>query len=539
MAKFSIHSFALKWHFFTFLSTINFYGEYFNLFMKQLGFNPAQIGFTTLMGLPNLLAPLYLLLGEKFRARKTVLIVAAVALSLCCVLPLLSLIVPPLQPKCYSKTSVNSFDATSEDATHQAVIKNALVHLKYANDANIFKRSIPSSKDVIRKPRSNLTTMLLRENLRLNNEDVSVHTNDALGQPSESKNNYSLHYLRTNVPRLTNTSSHLNDPTYFSEVHHPQPWISALFITLMLSRSQLVLLESIDIALANVATMTYLKEEKASYGAYYMWSHLGTALSICFIAGLAWFVKIPVCEVEKSGYFMAFIWGFVITLLSMLSLPWFKFEYNEKKSFNWSGVKNDVFNAHYIFMFIVLFCTSLCLSFQIYWEFWYLDGLSAGPFLLGGAALIRRPLVALSTFGSTYLIKKIGDLNTICFALLLYSLSFLALSFTRIAWLVLIIDTLQAVADGISFCAFTVLFYNASSPENSSIISGLLVTVFAVGYESGSTLMGVLFHTLGTQVTLLIYSTSSAALLVILLLYVHFSKYDHGYQKLAQDSEKE
>ena len=102
MAKFSIKSIALKWHFFTFLSTINFYGEYLNLFMKQLGFNPAQTGFTTHMGLPNLFAPLYLLFGEKFRARKTVLIVAAVALSVCCVLPLLSLIVPPLQPKCHS-----------------------------------------------------------------------------------------------------------------------------------------------------------------------------------------------------------------------------------------------------------------------------------------------------------------------------------------------------------------------------------------------------------------------------------------------------
>ena len=51
--------------------------------------------------------------------------------------------------------------------------------------------------------------------------------------------------------------------------------------------------------------------------------------------------------------------------------------------------------------------------------------------------------------------------------------------------------------------------------------------------------MGVLFHALGTQVTLLLYSTSSAAVLVILLLYIHFSKYDHSYQKLAQDSDKE
>ena len=51
--------------------------------------------------------------------------------------------------------------------------------------------------------------------------------------------------------------------------------------------------------------------------------------------------------------------------------------------------------------------------------------------------------------------------------------------------------------------------------------------------------MGVLFHVLGTQLTFRIYSISTAVLLIILLLYVHFSKYDHPYQKLEQDSDKE
>ena len=100
---------------------------------------------------------------------------------------------------------------------------------------------------------------------------------------------------------------------------------------LILSRSQLISLESTDMALANVVTMTYLREEKESYGAYYMWSHIGTAVSICLIAGLASFIKIPICANEEFGYFMPFVWGFVITLLSMLSSPWFKFEYNAKK----------------------------------------------------------------------------------------------------------------------------------------------------------------------------------------------------------------
>ena len=173
-----------------------------------------------------------------------------------------------------------------------------------------------------------------------------------------------------------------------------------------------------------------------------------------------------------SGYFIAFLCGGVMTFLSMLSLPWFKFEYNEKKSFNWSGVKSDVFNAHYIFMFAVLFYSGICLSFQISWEFWYLDKLSASPLLLGGAVLIGRPSAALSGLVSCYLIRKIGDLRTVCVSLFLCGSSFLAFSFTRIAWLVLLVDTFQAAGNGICYCAFTVLFSKASSKENSSMILG-------------------------------------------------------------------
>ena len=51
--------------------------------------------------------------------------------------------------------------------------------------------------------------------------------------------------------------------------------------------------------------------------------------------------------------------------------------------------------------------------------------------------------------------------------------------------------------------------------------------------------MGVLFHALGTQLTLTIYSMTTAALLVSLLLYIRFSEYDHNYKKLAQDDDNE
>jgi hypothetical protein len=98
MVKFSLKSVALKWYFFSCGGTVGFFSEYFNLFMKQLGFNPGQIGLTALFGIPHLLIPLCLLFGEKLRARMIVAVFGTLAASVCCMLPLLSLVVPALQP---------------------------------------------------------------------------------------------------------------------------------------------------------------------------------------------------------------------------------------------------------------------------------------------------------------------------------------------------------------------------------------------------------------------------------------------------------
>ena len=249
MEKFSVTSIAIKWHFFSYSSGVNIFGEYFNLFMKQLGFNPAQIGFTTLLGLPSLLIPLCVLFGEKFRAMKTVLVILAVGLLVCCMLPLLSLIVPALEPKCFAETPIDAFEPTQ-----RAVSRNTPVHLKYAKDRINLKRSVILPKDIILSSRSNVVKPHLSEKFRLSNG--SIHANGASKQLSDLKNTFSLHDLTTRISTPRNTSSHSNyssNATY-SRIQHPQPWISALFLILILSRSQLVLLESTDIALANLAT---------------------------------------------------------------------------------------------------------------------------------------------------------------------------------------------------------------------------------------------------------------------------------------------
>ena len=225
--------------------------------------------------------------------------------------------------------------------------------------------------------------------------------------------------------------------------------------------------------MASLATFTFLgKERAAKYGSYYSWKHLGTTILIGCSAVLAWNIRIKLCGEETYGYYVSFILATVFLGLSMVSLPFFYFQYETNHTVNWKEVKSVALNGHYIYMFFMTFYLGVCVAFQIFWEFWYLDGLDASPLVMGGAALIRRPLLAIFIYTSCYIIKELGDLNTICTSLLLFSVAFVALSFTRIYWYVLAIDTLHSAGYGLAYSAFTVHFSKAGSKAISGVILG-------------------------------------------------------------------
>ena len=250
------------------------------------------------------------------------------------------------------------------------------------------------------------------------------------------------------------------------------PWTSNLIVLMTISRSLLSFLEGIVFALSSLATIFYLGKERVKYGTYYMWRHVGTTTLIVTSAICAWGIKIEICGHEGFGYFVSFILASFFLLLSLLSLPYFEYKYETDHTINWVEVKSVIFNAHYIYMLMMALYLGACASFQIFWEFWYLDELEADPLIMGLAALIRRPILALFLFISSHVIKKIGDLNTMCVSLLLFAIAFLALSFTRIYWYVLLIDTLQSSAYGLGKSAYMVHFSKAGSKSSSGTIIG-------------------------------------------------------------------
>ena len=277
-----LRSIALKWYFFT-LSSLAVFGEFFHLFMKQLGFNPKQIGITTLFGVPNLLVPLFNLVGDKFRARRDVLWIMSGCAIIDCILPLLPLLVS--LPTCFG--TLQSIDSTEILVKAQSVYKNGSVHLP-------------------------------------------------------------------NVTMKTVTN------------YQPVPWMSKLFFVMLLSRSLITPLEAVMQSSSNVATMTYLGEERAKFGLYWMWNQVGAGVSIVITATLARFLRTNVCGKEDYGYFVAFIVAGVLIVSSLLSIPWFEFKYEDNRTINWNDVKG-VLKRHYIFIFALVYYLGVCTSFQLFW----------------------------------------------------------------------------------------------------------------------------------------------------------------------------
>ena len=234
----------------------------------------------------------------------------------------------------------------------------------------------------------------------------------------------------------------------------------------------MMFLQCIAVSLSSLAAITFLGNERVKFGVYFMWAHGGTGTVTLISALLAWAIRVNICGNRAYGYFASFLTTAFFLLMSLLSLPVFKYKYESDRVINWKEVKSVVFSSHYIFMFILTFYFGVCLAFQVSWEFWYLDGLGGGPVVIGVASLIRKSLLAAFLFISTYIMRKIGDLYTACFALLLFTVAFFALSFTRVYWCVLVIDFFQSAGYGLSVSALTVHFSKAGSKASSGVMLG-------------------------------------------------------------------
>ena len=250
------------------------------------------------------------------------------------------------------------------------------------------------------------------------------------------------------------------------------PWLSTLYIFMVITRALFAVTDHAVLSLVNVATITYLRERRGSYGSYYMWLHIGASVSLFSVGLLAAHFTLNICGVIGHGYYIAFVWAPAAIMLSSFAVPWFKYEYLEHRVMNWNEVKCVFCDTHYVFILIIGLFLGPSTSFQFTWEFWYISELSGSPTIMAVAGLIRRPLVAVWFYLTGYLIERVGDLKTIAVALFLFSVSFLAISFINNPWLVLVVDILQAAGYAFSYTGLNIHLSKPGSKASSAVILG-------------------------------------------------------------------
>ena len=116
---FSWRSIFLKWNLFFFTGGFICYTEYFPVFMKQLGITPSQIGWTTLYGIPSMIAFPMAFLADKMRARKSIFAVTTVLFVFLALAPLLPLAGKSLQ-NCNNDEHNYSINQTTTSAQYNS-----------------------------------------------------------------------------------------------------------------------------------------------------------------------------------------------------------------------------------------------------------------------------------------------------------------------------------------------------------------------------------------------------------------------------------
>ena len=393
----------------------------------------------------HLSLPLLGFLVDRFRARKLVFAVLTAVLFVTALAPLMPLVVS--LPTCFVTQSGSAMNQTSHQSKEylQSTIKMLGEMSKFPGRSQNTSGGVKMTGEVLFN-RSSSPTIL----------------------PSHGKSHSQIPPTLAGVKMRRNTVV---------------PWLSTLFVFISITKLLVSVLERALLSLLNLATTTHLKENRASFGCYFMWCHMGASLFLFAVGLLASHFKLSICGVIGDGYYITFVWASAAIFLSSFAVPWFKYEYLEHRVISWTEVKCVFSDIHYVFLLILGLFLGGCFAFQFYWEFWFISELSGSPTIMGLAGLIRRPLVGVWFYLSGHLIEKVGDLKTIAVALFLFSVSFLAISFINVPWLVLVVDLLQAGAYAFSYTGLTIHFSKPGSKASSTVILGKI-------FQSAYTLKG-------------------------------------------------
>ena len=394
-----------KAYFFTFFGAIGSSVPYLALYFKQLGLTAGQAGvligvrlFTEFIG-----APLWGMVGDKYKTRKIILFASLVSFSTG---TLLLLAVQPQNQKCI------------ETGTNKTAI-NPL----------IFPRK---GGMILGDDTDGIFEAVLQRTERETLPDINIYTSQ---QRREDYNN----------SRATSFTRRVDD----TELAR----IFMIFLSIIFA-SQIV--GSVVYTMPDALVVGFLKEKLNRFGTFRMWGEVGVATGSFMVGAVIGVYNSEVCGEIVKNYNISFYFFAGFISLSVVILIFLEVKYSdEETSHNVSFLPlvKELLIFHNL-IFIALACYFGFLNgFQENFGLWHLDDLGAQPYMFGLASGFRYTVAFFAYLFSGTIINKIGLVATLTGCLLLYVADFAGLAFVLNPWLGVVLFSFQGMIYGLAWSA--------------------------------------------------------------------------------------
>lgn len=391
---------TFKAYFFLFFSAIGSSLPYLALYFKQLGLTAGHAGilngsrlFTEFIG-----APLWGIVGDKFRKRKVILFCALVSYTAG---TLLLMAVEPQNQTCIkiiaNKTEIKTLIFTS-----------GRIELGYDKQP-------------------------------YNGEEIKSERIKAL--KSEGVTNEQFHDNSSAAVIIRNVDK--------SE-------ITKIFIIFLVIITTSQIIGSVVYTMPDALVVGFLKENVDAFGSFRMWGEVGVALGSFTVGGVINFYQSEVCGETVKNYFISFYFfaGFIAP--AMFTVIFMEVKYPDVES----STDNDIMalikellkfeNA----VFIIVACyLGILIGLHEYFGLWYLDDLGAEPYMLGIASGLRYTIAFSGYVFSGAIVNKFGLVCTIAVCLALYVGVYMGLAFVLNPWLGVALFSAQGMLYGVSWSA--------------------------------------------------------------------------------------
>lgn len=473
-----------SFYFFFYAGYISFL-LYVPVYFKYLGLSAIQVGL--LNGIRPLMqtigAPLWGILGDRFRIRKTIFLTAFVVMT---VKTMLFLLFRPQNQICVV-SYYNSSNALVKNSTY--VIEHSITKAKRSSVDSETLANMQMSEGLLQR---NTSKFASRKEEKLNEvEGVSVvgtkarriTTLDKKAATSEGKS------IHANLSFDDENTVIREDNFYvvkYTTIRDSEE-LTYIFLAMLLL---IIFGDSFDAAVFTLADTSCLDTLGGdNYGYYRLWGSAGWGIMTPFIGFLISQFSAEKCGVSVGAYFCIFYFYLGFMYLAMLFGSHFQFNYGHNDVVN-KTVKSALLNFHYGIFLFVTFYAGFCYGFLLYFVNWYIDTLGGSAFVMGTASACKSVVDVLFFFLSGKIIELLGHLNTVTISLIAYIVAFVSYSYIREPWYAVPIEVLHAGAYALVWSS-SVSYLNKAAPAGSSATVQGMIALHAGTFIHIQTIYGL------------------------------------------------